>query len=479
MIPSIFTITTQILVIGAGSGGLTAAIGLAKVGYKVLLVEKELIGGDCTNFGCIPSKALLYRAKKAADLRKQVKENNLQIDSKELEKISLKALEDTRQVVKGFQEHESLEWLESFGIEFLFGKAKFVSKNQIKVIDSKDFNRPEVLVNFQKAIISTGSKTLIPLIDGLLQTPFLTNETIFNLTKVPKTLTILGNGPIGIEMAVAFCALGSKVVVIGTSDVILQRSEKTLAIDLQKNLEKEGIKFLNKNTLGVTFDQNNQFELKFEDGEMLKTDQLLIATGRKPNLDLQLENAKIESDKKGIFVNKFAQTNNKNIYAVGDCAKNMPNFTHFADYMSKAVVTNLAIQKYLKLPINISKIDSSKNPSVVYTYPELAQTGLTELEANKQYGKVKVYQFDLTKVDRIKATGGFGKISIVTTGFFGRIVGVHILADRAGEMLPEFQYLVTNKKPIRELSKIIRSYPTYTSGIGSLAVEWILGIFKK
>lgn len=473
------TKTTQILVIGAGSGGLTSAIGLAKVGYKVLLVEKHLIGGDCTNYGCIPSKSLLYKSKKIADFKKQAKENNIKLELDDLNKINLQPLIETKKVVQKFQNHESPDWLKSLGVEFMFGQAKFISKNQVKIINPKNSDETDIIVNFKKAIIATGSSAFIPTIEGLLGTPFLTNQNIFSLKSIPETLTIIGNGPIGIEIAVSFNNLGTKVIVIGRKDHILERSEISLTTDLKKHLIKEGIQFLTENTKKIEYDDKSCFKITFDNNKILQTEELLIATGRKPNLDLDLNKAGINSEINGIIINQFARTSNRNIYAIGDCVLDMPKFTHFADYMGKVVVTNLTLQKYLKIPLHISSVDIEKNPAVTYTSPELAQIGFTEKEARQRFNNIKTFEFDLSQVDRIKATDGFGKIIFVTKGLWARIIGVHILAERAGEILPEFQYLVLDKKNIKDINKIIRSYPTYTSGIGSVVINWLVNIFKK
>ncbi len=474
----------EIVVIGAGSGGLTAAIGLCKLGFKVAIIEKEYIGGDCTNFGCIPSKALLYRAQKFSEFKKQYLSKTTsnfetpQEIGRFLGEKARQVMQETRNVVENFRKHESTDWLKNFGLDFYHGKAQFIKYNQIKVIKE---DGAEKKIEFKKCIIATGSRTFIPAIDGLKETPYLTNRTIFNLRIIPQKITILGNGPIGIEMAEAFANLGSQVIVIGRKPGILARSDKELSNLLQKELEAKGIKFVTAQVSKIVY-ESNHFKID-NNKDLIESSQLLIATGRQANLDLNLENAGIQFSKKGIKTNAYGQTKNSKVFATGDCVEWTPNFTHFADYMSQKIVTNLAVQKYTKLPILISSINTKYVPAVTYTSLELASIGFTEEQANNKYGvkKIQKYIFDLANNDRAKATGESlkGKIKIITKGFFGNIVGVHILADRAGEMLPEFQHLVQSQARVAQLAKIIRSYPTYTSLIDRVNTQWVATKLKK
>ncbi|MEM1312739.1 MAG: NAD(P)/FAD-dependent oxidoreductase [Patescibacteria group bacterium] len=485
---------TQTLVIGAGSAGLTTAIGLAKVGYKVIIVEKEYIGGDCTHFGCVPSKALLYRAKKFAEFKAYNQKLNLKVSQDILEQRATAILNEVREVVWKFAQHESVSWLEEYGVKVISGEAKFENTQTILVKNIKSEQTSEefkiekqVQIKFDKCVICTGSTTRIPDIQGLTsgkdnqeKPKYLTNKTVFKLQKVPKSITIIGNGAIGTELSEAFLNLGAKVNLIGKSQTILPRSENSLAQELQSLLVAKGLNYLTLNVKEVYQDKDG-FTLNLEQGKKFKSEQLLIATGRQPNLPEGLESAKVEYTDTGIVCNNKGQTSNSNIYVAGDIAANYPNFTHYADHMGGVITTNLAIQKYTKLPINPIKFESRVVPSIIFTTPELAACGLTEMEAIQKYGKqkVSVFIFNFNDLDRAKTQQKEqGRIQLVTIGFFSRIVGVHILASRAGEILPELQRMVKNKSTLFALNKIIRAYPSYTANLSSLFKEWLASKIK-
>lgn len=457
---------SKLIVIGSGSGGLTAAIGLAKVGYKTTIIEKEFIGGDCTNFGCIPSKTILQEAKK---LHSAYKTLGLTKD-KEFAKKAAEVLQKTRSVVDDFRAHESEEWLNSNNVSLKRGHASFVSPRSIKVGD-------EVL-EFDKCVIATGSTAVIPPIEGLEGTPYLTNKTIFDLKTPPKHLVIIGNGVIGTEMAEAFAMLGSKVTVIGRRSGILVGSDKELTDRLQLKLSKLGIAFVTGSTNSISYDKG--FTISTEEGHEFKADQLLIATGRRPNIDLDLEQAGVDYDRGGVIIKPTTQTSNNNIYAIGDVASGYPNFTHFAYHMGKTVTTNLIVQKFLKVPLHISKVKRELNPAVVFTSTEFAEAGLNEQQARVKYGdKVKTYILDFKDLDRAITNSEEGAIKIITKGFFGQIIGVSILASRAGEMLPEFQDFIMNKRTVRYTGANIRPYPTYTANLDNAFKYWLGGLGKK
>ncbi len=469
----------HLIVIGAGSGGLVAAIGLAKIGYQTTLIEKHKIGGDCTNYGCVPSKALLHRARELAVFREKLTQQGYLLNGlqSKLKKQAAEVLAEARQVVARFNEEESAEWLKSYGIDVIFGQAKFCSPKEIEVLDSSGL--PVTKLEFDKAIIASGSRPAIPNIDGLNQIDYLTNETVFQLTEVPDSLTILGNGPVGIELAQAFNDLGSQVTVVGLQKNILTRSDPELSQELQTILSQRGVRFFHGQTSKV-LDVNGQVRLEFADGQTLQTAKLLVAVGRQANLDLNLPAAEIVFEPKGIQINRHCRTSNKNIYAIGDCAQ-VPKFTHLAGHMGQTVVKNLAGHKYTHLPLDWFGYNQLI-PAITFTAPELAQAGLTEQEAKTQYGakQTKVFRFKLANVDRAKAQGHEeGQLKLITKGWRAKIVGVHILGERAGEMLPELQRLMQEEKPILALGKIIRAYPSYTANLDKLVLEWLSGWFGK
>ncbi len=456
---------SKLIVIGSGSGGLTAAIGLAKVGYNVTIIEKEHIGGDCTNFGCIPSKTLLQEAKR---LHQAYKTLNKKHDN-EYSKLAEGVLQRTRDVVGSFQAHESEEWLQENNVSLVRGEAKFTSPKSIHVggID----------LNFDKCVIATGSRAATPPLKGLGDTPYLTNKNIFDLKKVPKRLAIIGNGVIAVEMGEAFAMLGSKVTIIGRRQTILNSSDPEMKARLMHKLEDLGIKFLGASTKEVSY-KKGIFHLKGEELD-IEAEQLLVATGRTPNIDLDLKKAKVEYTAKGINAKATTQTSNRNIYAIGDCVSGVPKFTHFAYHMGKAVNTNLIIQKYTKLPIHIAKIKPSYNPAVIYTSTELAEAGMSENEAKKTYHTVKTFTLDFKSLDRAITNNEEGAIKIITAGFMGRVVGVSIYAARAGEILPEFQTMIVEKRNMLYFNKLIRAYPTYTANLDGFFKQWLFSLVSK
>jgi pyruvate/2-oxoglutarate dehydrogenase complex dihydrolipoamide dehydrogenase (E3) component len=455
----------KIVVIGAGSGGLTVAIGLVKLGFKVIIVEKEKIGGDCTNFGCVPSKALLYEAKKLWESYNFV--DPTMIKSPEFAKRANLVLEKTRSVVQSFNDHETSNWLQSYGLEVILGEVKFLNENSLL--------HGQKIIPFTKCIVASGSTSFIPDIKGLEKTPFLTNKNIFSLKQVPKDLIILGNGPIGIEMAEAFNHLGSRVTVICNKPGILLRNDRYGSEKLQSILQSKGITFTSGIAEEINFD--GRFICKLSENRTITAENLLVATGRKPNIDLNLESAGVKYDKDGIIVDKNCRSSNKNIFAVGDVVSGVPRFTHYAYHMGKSLVSNFAVEKFTKLPIPVVNYKKKILPSVVFTSFELAEAGYTEELAKKQYGenKINCYTYDFADVDRAKThSGELGHIKFITKGFFAQIIGVSILAKRAGEILPEFQALIQDKKNILSLNKLIRSYPSYTSSLDNVFKEWLV-----
>ena len=461
---------SKLVVIGAGSGGLVTAIGAAQMGYDVTIIEKHKIGGDCTNYGCVPSKALLSRAHEIYATKQTLIKSGLTKPEikKILSKITKGVMPEVRGVVKEFQDHESVDWLKSYNLDVRLGEAKFIDRESVFVNGS--------VIEYDKCVIATGSRPLIPDIDGLDGVDYLTNETVFELETLPSNLTIIGAGVIAVEMADAFASLGVKVVLLSRSGVVLREFDQEVAQIAVKRLEEKGVEIVTGSTMKVA-----KTELELEDGSKLKYGKLMIATGRVANTALDLEKAGVAYSKSGVLVNNKCVTSNSNVYAVGDCVSGAPNFTHYAAHMAGKVVTNLIAKKKAKIPINIAKAKSDYNPGVVFTSPEVATVGLTEKQAKQKWSKgVKVFRKKFKDMDRSKAEGeDSGVIKIVTKGKLGRVVGVHIVHERAGEMLPEFVDIVSRKRSIWSLNRNIRAYPTYTAGLDRVAREWLIGVISR
>lgn len=440
-----------IVVIGAGAGGLVIAIGCARAGKKVLLIERGHWGGDCTNYGCIPSKTLIGAAKRHQEGKA--------------------ALSFVRSVVAEVRSHEEPEALRKMGIEVLSATASFLDPH---LLEAREPDGKTSQIRAEKMVIATGSSPKIPPIPGLEGTPFLTNETVFNLEKVPKSLIVLGGGPIGCELSQAFQHLGSSVKLIHNHEELLGREPKEASDVLIQQLKKEGMKlYLGAKVEKVEY-RGGGFHLSLSGGEKVEGEQLLVSIGRQPSLDdLRLENGGIAFTEKGIAADAYGRTSQKHIFAVGD-ACGPPFFTHLAENRARAVLTTLLLSPFLK-----KKIDQKQPvPRVTYTDPEIASVGLSEEEAIEKYGLegVATYFIPMREVDRAitqERTEGF--VKIVTKRWSSKILGATIVCPRAGEMISEVTLAMHAKIPLRKLAGLIHPYPTYSLAIRRAADRWLTG----
>jgi pyruvate/2-oxoglutarate dehydrogenase complex dihydrolipoamide dehydrogenase (E3) component len=456
----------SLIVIGAGAAGLVIAIGAAKAGKKVLLIEKGNYGGDCTNFGCIPSKSLIASAK-AAHVLKEDKKLGLDFSSTFLNANS--SLARTRGIVEEVRSHEDPVALAKMNVATMTGTAIFKNPHVISVDGEEVFGK--------KIVIATGSSPHIPPINGLDKTPYLTNETVFDLQEIPASLAILGGGPIGCELAQALQRLGSRVALIHSHDRLLSREEEPVQTLLAEQFKKEGISlYLGARIQEVSY-QNDRFHIHLENQQPAVAKALLVATGRRPNVSgLNLEAAAVKYSERGIPVDAYGRTNQKHIWAVGDIT-GPPFFTHWAENQARTVLASLL------LPFK-KKLDRKQAiPRVTFTDPEIASIGLTEEEA-KKIGKTAVYHVPFSSVDRALTTGSTeGFVKIVTKKWSSQILGCTIVGPRAGEMLGELSLAMKAKIPLRKLARLIHPYPTYNQAIRKAADLWLtqtlLSIFKR
>ena len=463
------TVEYPIVVIGSGAGGLVAAIGSAAAGKKVLLIEGHLFGGDCTNYGCIPSKAIIASAHHAHVIRSAstfgVQVNHNEIDTSQVFKR-------IKNIVEGIRSHEEPEALKKRGVDTLIGYASFVSPHELIVNDQGD----ETRVLFKKCVIATGSQPFIPAISGLESTPFHTNETIFSLKQVPSSLTIIGGGPIGCELAQAFSRLGSQVSVIQNGPQLIPREEPSASEKIQHVFQKEGIKLYLSHSAHNVENKGKFIQIQIMNerriNSTLQTEALLIATGRKANIKkLKLNNTNIAHSTQGIQTDKYGRTTQKHIYAVGDCC-GKEQFTHVAENQARAVLTSLLLPGPLQKSIDRKQAI----PRVTYTDPEVASIGINEQTANKTYGKKRIatYTIPMSQVDRAIATGNTtGFVKVVTKKWSSKILGATIVAPRAGEMLTEIGLAMQHKIPLRKLSSLIHAYPSYSQSIRLAADQWL------
>lgn len=443
-------------IIGAGSGGLTFAAVASQLGHKVALIEKGKMGGDCLNYGCVPSKALLAAAKKiksAKEAEKYGVKSSGKVDFK-------KVKEHIQSTINTIAPHDSQERFESLGADVFREHASFINHNTLKVGNQK--------IEAKKIIISTGSSPAVPPIKGIEESGYLTNETIFDLEELPEHLAIIGGGPIGCEMAQAFSNLGSQVTLLETAPSILSKDNSEAAQTIHKHLSKGGANIINNaNIINIL---QNKIKLKSEE---IKFSHILIAAGRKPNIyNLNLEAAGIEFSNTGIHTNNKMQTTNKHVYAIGDCTGKHP-FTHMAGAQASIVIQRLLFGNML------ASQNENAVPWVTYTDIELAHVGMNKEQAKSKYGvdNIKVTTRDFDKNDRAQAEGNTeGFISIITKKN-GQVLGADIVGQNAGEIINQWTPLIHNKAKIKEVLKSIYPYPTLSESNKHLASGYYEKIF--
>jgi pyruvate/2-oxoglutarate dehydrogenase complex dihydrolipoamide dehydrogenase (E3) component len=452
----------DLIIIGAGSGGISAANFANGLGKKVAMIEKAKIGGDCTWFGCVPSKALLNAAR-IAHHACHVEEYGMKSGT-DLKLDTSNIMAYVRNLREGIYEREKPEVWQKKGIDVYNAGAGFLDNHKIRVNDR--------ILSAKKFIIATGSRPVIPPVDGLNEIPYITDETIFELKNLPKSMITMGGGPLGIELSSAFVRLGVDVTVILRHTTILPRDEPEMSGLLAECLKKEGMKILTEMTAEKFYKKDDRIilEVRGKDDEnlILETDSVLVATGRKANVEgLDLEKAGVVYTERGIETDKTLRTTAKNIYAVGDVLGTY-QFSHIAEYQAVIAVKNAM----LPFPIK-EKVNYEHMVWATFTDPELAHSGLTEAQAREKHGDaVKVYRFDYNNVDRAiidKNTVGFAKFII---GKGGRLLGIHILGERATEILHEAQVLKVFGIPFHKVAPMVHIYPGYGDLIKRSAVRY-------
>lgn len=468
------TINCDIAIIGAGAGGLSIAAVAAQLKLDTVLIENGKMGGDCLNYGCIPSKSLIAAAKSAHEFLTagrfgiQPVTPNINFSS---------VMEHVAGVIKTIAVNDSVERFTKLGAHVISGHAEFIDDKTVKVNDQ--------LICARRFVIATGSSAAIPPIPGLETTPYLTNETIFNLRETPEHLIIIGGGPIGCELAQAFRFLGVDVTILEAFS-IMPKDEPDLVSTLKEKLINdgitihEGVKVINvaknKDNIGVTIDHGGS-------NQTIKGSHLLIAAGRRPNIQsLNLDKAGISHSNKGISVNAHLRTTNKRVYAIGDAIGGF-QFTHIANYHAGIVIRNMIF----KLP---AKVNYASIPWVTYTTPELAHTGLTVKEAFEKYKNAQIIDIPFTENDRAQTEHNtLGKIKVVVTAK-GKVLGCSILGSHAGELILPWIMLIKDGKSLRYISDVTMPYPTlneiskrvasefYSPSLFSSIIRKLVGLLK-
>ena len=437
----------DICVIGGGSGGLTVAAAAAAFGVPVVLVEGGRMGGDCLNYGCVPSKALLAAGKTAATMRHA---GAFGIAPAEPQVDFPGVIDHVRSVIAAIAPNDSVERFTAMGVRVIEEYGRFTDPGTLVAGD--------VTIRPRRFVIAAGSSPLVPPIPGLDDVPYFTNETIFDNTTLPEHLVVIGGGPIGMEMAQAHRRLGSRVTVIEGLKALGKDDPELTAIVLDR-LRGEGIVIHEgAKVSGVSRGEGGSVIVKYEtdDGETeVSGSHILVATGRKPNLDrLDLDKAGVKHDKKGIEVDSALRTSNRRIFAIGDITGGL-QFTHVAGYHAALVVQSI-----------LFRVPGRENRDIIpwatYTDPELAHVGLGEEQARERHGSIRVLRWPYAENDRAQAERKTDGLVKLVTDARGRILGADIAGAGAGEMINLFALAVAKKMKASDLRAYVPPYPTMT-----------------
>ena len=444
----------NLVVLGGGTAGLITAAGAAGLGAKVALVEREHLGGDCLNVGCVPSKALLRAARAVADVRDA---GQYGVEVPDGARVNFPAvMERMRRLRSEISPHDSAQrYRDELGVDVFLGEGRFVDSDSVEV-DGRQ-------LRFRRAVIATGARAMPLPIPGLAEAGYLTNETVFSLTELPKRLAIIGAGPIGCEMAQAFARFGSQVTLLEVMPQILIREDKDAAALIQAALIRDGVSLvLGCQITGVERDGQDKVLRVEKDGqqEKIRVDAVLLGVGRAPNVEgMNLEAIDVEFDtKQGVKVDDRLQTTNPRIYAAGDICSPY-KFTHMADALARVVIQNT-------LFVGRAKASALTVPWCTYTDPEIAHVGLYEHEAEKQGIAIQTFYQEMGQVDRAVLEGDTeGFVKIHTKAGKDTILGATIVTRHAGEMISELTLAMVGGLGLGTLARTIHTYPTQAEAI--------------
>ncbi len=458
------TLTPDICVIGAGSGGLTVAAAAASFGVSVVLIEKGRMGGDCLNYGCVPSKALLAAAKQAQAMRTGAKFGVTPVEPQ----VNFKSvMAHVKSVIASIAPNDSVERFTALGVRVIQAEGKFTNKRTVVA--------GGVTIKARRFVVATGSSAFIPPIPGLDQVDFLTNENIFEEEKLPGHLVIIGGGPIGMEMAQAHRRLGAKVTVIEAFAALGKDDPETAAVVLAA-LRAEGIRILDNTKVvsvegrgktGVRVNVEGQNGAATVDGT-----RLLVAAGRSANVNgLDLEKARIAYDRRGIKTGPNLKSSNRRVYAIGDVAGSL-QFTHMAGYHAGLVIRSILF----RLPVRENR---AIIPWATFTEPELAQAGLTEAEVKKSGKLFHVLRWPFAENDRAEAEHKTAGLIKIVTDNKGKILGVSIGGHGAGEMINMWALALSKGMNVRDIAGYVAPYPTMTEAGKRAAITYFAPLARS
>lgn len=465
----------DLAVIGAGTAGLVASFLGATLGAKTLLIEKEKVGGECLWTGCVPSKTLIKSAR-VFDTIKRAEEFGVHVEQTRLVWGAVKMrIADVRDEIKALEREE----IKRAGIEVLNGTARFEAPGVLQVATKAG----ETTVRARKFIIATGTKSRVPQIEGLVDSGFITHEQVYDFPYLPRTMTILGGGPIACELAQAFQRFGCKITILQKGERLLPKEDAEISAACQRLLEQEGVTiYLNVDVTRISRDDDaKHVEFRDADGntQTVQGGELLVATGKEPHLDeLNLEAVGVKSDDKGIIVDDHLRTSVANIWACGDVTGKFL-FTHMAEYQAKVATQNAL------LPVK-QKADYRVVPWTTFTDPEISHLGLSEEEAQSEHGVIKVFRQQFKTLDRAIIEGETTGFTKVVTSESGRVLGVHIIGPSAGELIHNWIPALRDGALIQEMAEAIHVYPTlseighragnefYREQLNSKPARWLL-----
>jgi len=469
-------IETDICVIGGGSAGLTVAAGAAQMGARTVLVEKGRMGGDCLNYGCIPSKSLLAAAKVVRNARRAAR-FGIRLPPPE---VDFQAVHDhVHEVIARIAPQDSVERFEGLGVIVLRSAARFVNPREVAAGPQR--------IRAKRFVVATGSRPLVPPIPGLETVPYLTNETVFDLTRLPEHLIVIGGGPIGCELGQAFRVLGSRVTVVDMAS-ILPRDDPELVGVLRARLRADGVDLIESaKVVGVGRAGDGRLTVEIERGsdrQAVVGSALLLAAGRRPSLEgLGLEEAGVAFDRNGITVDARLRSTNRRVYAAGDVVGRY-QFTHVAGHHAGVVLRNVLF----RLP---ARAEARAVPWVTYCGPELAHVGLDEAAARQAHGEIRILRWPFSENDRAQAERHTdGLVKVVTTAR-GRVLGASILGSQAGELIQPWTLAVAGKVKLKDLAQVIAPYPTlgeagkraagsfYTEALFGRRTKWLVRLLLR
>ncbi|HSK74941.1 MAG TPA: mercuric reductase [Thermoanaerobaculia bacterium] len=454
----------HLVVIGAGTAGLVSAAGAAGLGAKVAIIERNLMGGDCLNVGCVPSKGVIRASRAWQDARQaHARFGGPAVNGAE---DFGAAMERMRRLRAGISHVDSAPRFQGLGVDVFLGEGRFVSPDTVEV-DGKR-------LRFRRAVVATGGRAAEPPIPGLAEAGYRTNETIFNLTELPKRLAVIGGGPIGCEMSQSFSRFGSRVTHLVQEGHVLAREDADAAGIVQKAMIQDGVQF----EFGVKVVEARRrgaekvvvFERGGERHEVV-VDEILLAVGRTPNVDgLGLEAAGVRYGKSGVEVDDHLRTSNPSIFACGDVASRF-QFTHLADAQARIVIQNA-------LFFGRAKSSALTIPWCTFTTPEIAHVGMYEKDAKEKGIEIDTLTVHLADVDRAildGATEGFLRVHVEKGSKEGKILGATLVAEHAGDMIGELCLAVTHGIGLAKIASVIHPYPTQGEVVKKAADQWRRG----